>query len=53
VKMFTAPKENIQKGDIVDVLGTVMKRYILTGQDAVINCVSIRKVTGGTPDQKS
>jgi hypothetical protein len=51
--MFTAPREKIQKGDIVDVLGTVMKRYILTGQDAVINCVSIRKVADGKPDQKS
>ncbi len=53
VKMFTAPREKIQKGDIVDVLGTVMKRYILTGQDAVINCVSIRKVADGKPDKKT
>jgi hypothetical protein len=53
VKMFTAPREEIRKGDIVDVLGTVMKRYILTGQDAVINCVSIRKVADGKPDPKS
>jgi hypothetical protein len=53
VKMFTSPKEKIQKGDIVDVLGTVMKRYILTGQDAVINCVSISKVVDGKPDKKN
>ncbi len=53
VKMFTAPREEIRKGDIVDVLGTVMKRYILTGQDAVINCVSIRKVEGGKPEKKA
>lgn len=43
VKMFTSPAENIHEGDLVEVLGTVVKRYILAG-DAVINCVSIRKV---------
>ncbi|MDT8357923.1 MAG: nucleotide-binding protein [Methanomicrobiaceae archaeon] len=43
VKMFTSPQEKIRKGDVVEVLGTVMKRYILTG-DAVVNCVSIRKI---------
>jgi hypothetical protein len=43
VKMFTSPAEEIEKGDVVEVLGTVVKRYIMTG-DAVINCVSIRKV---------
>jgi hypothetical protein len=43
VKMFTSPAENVQKGDVVEVLGTVVKRYIMSG-DAVINCVSIRKV---------
>ncbi|WP_292366432.1 MULTISPECIES: nucleotide-binding protein [unclassified Methanoculleus] len=43
VKMFTSPPEDVQKGDVVEVLGTVVKRYILSG-DAVINCVSIRKV---------
>jgi len=52
VKMFTAPKEDVRKGDIVDVLGTVMKRYVLTGQDAVINCVSIRKVPGRKPENR-
>lgn len=45
VKMFTSPTENVQKGgDVVEVLGTVVKRYIMTGGDAVINCVSIRKI---------
>jgi hypothetical protein len=53
VKMFTAPREEIRKGYIVEVLGMVMKRYILTGEDAVINSVSIRKVADGKPDQKS
>ncbi len=43
VKMFTSPTEDIHEGDLVEVLGTVVKRYILVG-DAVINCVSIRKV---------
>jgi hypothetical protein len=43
VKMFTSPHEDIKKGDIVEVIGMVMKRYIMTG-DPVINCVSIRKI---------
>jgi hypothetical protein len=30
-----------------------MKRYILAGEDPVINCVSIRKVEGGNPSGKS
>jgi hypothetical protein len=53
VKMFTAPREKIGKGDIVEVLGTVMKRYLLVGESPVINCVSIRKVEGGNPPGKS
>jgi hypothetical protein len=52
VKMFTAPREKIRKDDIVEVLGTVMKRYLLVGEDPVVNCVSIRKVTGEKPGQK-
>jgi hypothetical protein len=43
VKMFTSPKEDVQKGDVVEVIGMVMKRYIIGG-DPVINCVSIRKI---------
>jgi RecJ-like exonuclease len=43
VKMFTSPAEDVQKGDVVEVLGTVVKRYIMTGE-AVVNCVSIRKI---------
>ncbi|MDD1658809.1 MAG: nucleotide-binding protein [Methanomicrobiales archaeon] len=46
VKMFTAPKERIRKDDVVEVLGTVMKRYLLVGESPVINCVSIRKIPG-------
>ena len=53
VKMFTAPRERIRKDDIVEVLGTVMKRYILVGEDLVINCVSIRKLTDEKPVKKS
>jgi hypothetical protein len=53
VKMFTAPREKIRKDDIVEVLGTVMKRYLLVGEDPVVNCVSIRKITGGKPIQKT
>jgi len=42
VKMFTSPDENIKVNDVVEVLGQVIRRYIVTG-DPVINCVSIRK----------
>ncbi|HZD43777.1 MAG TPA: nucleotide-binding protein [Methanomicrobiales archaeon] len=54
VKMFTTPQENVKKGDIVEVLGSVMKRYILTG-DAIVNAVSIRKIeqTNSKPVKKS
>lgn len=47
VKMFTSPEEDIKVNDIVEVLGQVIRRYIVTG-DPVINCVSIRK-TGQKP----
>jgi DNA/RNA endonuclease YhcR with UshA esterase domain len=43
VRMFTSPQERVKKGDVVEVLGNVLKRYILSG-DAVINCISIRKI---------
>ncbi len=42
VKMFTSPDEDVKVNDIVEILGQVIKRYIVTG-DPVINCVSIRK----------
>ncbi|MHB8053341.1 MAG: nucleotide-binding protein [Methanoregula sp.] len=42
VKMFTSPDETIKVNDIVEVLGQVIRRYIVTGEP-VINCVSIRK----------
>jgi hypothetical protein len=43
VKMFTSPQETIKKGDVVEVLGMVIKRYVVGGEP-VINCVSIRKI---------
>lgn len=43
VKMFTNPKEDVVKGDVVEVLGMIIKRYVITG-DPVVNCVSIRKI---------
>lgn len=43
VKMFTNPSDTIKKGDIVEVLGSIIHRYVVTG-DPVINCVSIKKI---------
>lgn len=43
VKMFTNPEETVNVNDVVEVLGKVIPRYIVTG-DPVINCVSIRKI---------
>jgi len=42
-KMFTNPPDEIDKNNVVEVLGMVIRRYIVTG-DPVINCVSIRKI---------
>ncbi|NYT07694.1 MAG: nucleotide-binding protein [Methanomicrobiales archaeon] len=61
VKMFTQPEERVKVGDVVEVLGMVIKRYVVSG-DAVINGVSIRKIDktiearkkeSGKPDEKS
>jgi hypothetical protein len=43
VKMFTTPRERVKKGDVVEVLGMIINRYMVYG-DAVINCVSIAKI---------
>ncbi len=43
VKMFTTPSEKITKNDTVEVLGQVIRRYIITG-DPIINGVAIRKI---------
>ncbi len=42
VKMFTTPKEDINKDDVVEVLGQVIKRYVVVGEP-VINAVRITK----------
>jgi hypothetical protein len=42
VKMFTTPNEDVKVNDIVEVLGQVIQRYVVTG-DPVVNCISIRK----------
>lgn len=44
VKMFTTPEEDVKTNDLVEVLGQVIRRYIVTGEP-VINCVVIRKVS--------
>ena len=51
VKMFTSPREDVRENDIVEVLGTVMKRYIVTGAP-IINCVSIRKISKKAEEKK-
>lgn len=43
VKMFTSPDKDVKVDDVVEVIGQVIKRYIVTG-DPVINCVLIRKI---------
>jgi RecJ-like exonuclease len=43
VKMFTSPREDVKQGDVVEVLGMIIRRYVATG-DPVINCVAIRKL---------
>jgi DNA/RNA endonuclease YhcR with UshA esterase domain len=43
VKMFTSTDEDVKVNDVVEVIGQVIRRYIVTG-DPVINCVSIRKI---------
>jgi hypothetical protein len=51
VKMFTAPMEDVKKGDIVEVLGMVIMRYMVVG-DPVVNGVVIRQA-GATPAPSS
>jgi len=43
VKMFTSPQKDVNKGEVVEVLGIIVRRYFVTG-DPVINCVSIRRI---------
>ena len=39
--MFTNPQNDINKGDVVEVYGQVIKRYIFYG-DPIVNGVDIR-----------
>jgi len=43
VKMFTSPQEDVNPGDVVEVLGQVIRRYVAVG-DPVINAVQIRRL---------
>ncbi|MCQ8893043.1 MAG: nucleotide-binding protein [Methanolinea sp.] len=43
VKMFTTPRQTVRKGDVVEVYGQVMKRYVVGG-DPVVNAVSIAPI---------
>ena len=43
VKMFTSTDEDVKVNDVVEVIGQVIRRYIVAG-DPVVNCVSIRKI---------
>lgn len=48
VKMFTTPRDDVKPGDIVEVLGQVIHRYIVTG-DPIINGVGIRVISRKNP----
>lgn len=50
VKMFTTPGVDIRPGDVVEVFGQVIHRYIVTG-DPVINGVMIRLVSRRDPKE--
>lgn len=54
VKMFTTPREDVRAGDLIEVLGQVIHRYIVIG-DPVINGVSIRVVApkGSAKEKKA
>lgn len=43
VKMFTTPGVDVRPGDVVEILGQVIHRYIVTG-DPVVNGVNIKVV---------
>ena len=51
VKMFTNPAEDVKVNDVVEVLGSVIRRYVAAG-DPVINCISIKKIDKPAPPQK-
>jgi hypothetical protein len=41
--MFTSTDEDVKVNDVVEVIGQVIRRYVVTG-DPVVNCISIRKI---------
>ena len=43
VKMFTAPTDDVNKGDVVEVPGMIIWRSMVVG-DPVVNCGVIRKI---------
>jgi RecJ-like exonuclease len=51
VKMFTQPEIKVKPGDVVEVLGLVIRRYVVSGE-AVINGVSIRKIEKAVETKK-
>jgi hypothetical protein len=52
VKMFTSTDEDVKVNDVVEVLGQVIHRYMVSG-DPVINCISIKKIKRPAKDMKS
>ena len=52
VKMFTSTDEDVKVNDVVEVLGQVIHRYMVSG-DPVINCISIKKIKRPAKDSKS
>ena len=50
--MFTSPNEDVKVNDIVEVLGQVIHRYLVTG-DPCVNCISIKKIKKLAKDNKS
>ncbi len=52
VKMFTTPREDVKSGDVVEVLGQVIHRYIVAG-DPIVNGVGIRVVTRRSPKESA
>lgn len=52
VKMFTNPRFYIEKGDIVEVYGQVIRRYIFAG-DPVVNGIDIRVIDSSMKDKST
>jgi len=51
VKMFTSPAEDVKVNDLVEVLGMVIHRYMVSGEPC-INCISIKKLKKPAKDSK-